>query len=63
MLIVYVVFQPNKSVKKSFRERGGETAYWMVKKKESNKPYEPQKRNKWRSILTSEILGKRVLEI
>jgi len=27
------------SVKKSFRERGGETAYWMIKKKESNKPY------------------------
>ena len=27
------------------------------------KPHEPQKRNKWRSILTSEILGKRVLEI
>ena len=62
------------SVKKSFRERGGETAYWMVKKKESNKPYkyilvtpdndnelfkphEPQKRNKWRSILTAEMDG------
>lgn len=62
------------SVKKSFRERGGETAYWMIKKKESNKPYkyilvtpdndnelfkpnEPQKRNKWRSILTAEMDG------
>lgn len=27
------------SVKKSFRERGGETAYWMVKKKESGKAF------------------------
>jgi type II restriction enzyme len=27
------------SVKKSFRERGGETAYWMVKKREANKPF------------------------
>lgn len=62
------------SVKKSFRERGGETAYWMVKKKESGKvfkyilvtpdndkelfkPNEPERRNKWRSILTAEMDG------
>ncbi|ADQ47340.1 hypothetical protein Calkro_2540 [Caldicellulosiruptor kronotskyensis 2002] len=62
------------SVKKSFRERGGETAYWMVKKNESKKafkyilvtpdndeelfkPNNPEKRNKWRSILTAEMDG------
>ena len=27
------------SVKKSFRERGAETAYWMLKKRQSNKPF------------------------
>jgi type II restriction enzyme len=27
------------SVKKSFRERGGETTYWMVKKREAAKPF------------------------
>jgi len=62
------------SVKKSFRERGGETAYWMVKKRETAKPFKyilatpdndqelfkpdnPDKRNKWRSILTAERDG------
>lgn len=62
------------SVKKSFRERGGETAYWMVKKRETAKPFKyilatpdndqelfkpnnPDKKNKWRSILTAEMDG------
>jgi len=62
------------SVKKSFRERGGETAYWGLKKKLENKdfkyicatpdvdnelfnPKNPEKRKKWRNILTAELDG------
>lgn len=62
------------SVKKSFRERGGETTYWGLKKRlegrdfkyicvtpdvdnELFNPKEPNKRKKWRIILTAELDG------
>jgi len=62
------------SVKKSFRERGGETAYWGLKKNLEGRdfkyicvtpdvdnelfdPKHPDKKNKWRIILTAELDG------
>lgn len=62
------------SVKKSFRERGGQTAYWALKVKDHKKNYkyllvtpdtdkelfnpkEPERKRKWRIILTFECDG------
>ncbi|WP_448376349.1 BsaWI family type II restriction enzyme [Fervidobacterium sp.] len=68
-----IVYNKNKgkivcvlSVKKSLRERAGQTAYWMMKKKEQRKDFkyifvtpdvdnELRPNRKWRVILASEM--------